>query len=229
MNNKKIVITRPMLQSDRFKRQLIDAGIDKNQLLISPVIEIEKIKNDPKIDSNSIILFTSENAVFNWDCKNKNKFSCYCVGLNTTNSAKELGLNSKFLGKDIKSFIKNFPQKDKNDYHYLRGKDITFDLTLSLKRMGIKIRETIVYKQLAKNLSDQAKLSLQSNEETTIVVFSNLSALAIVNELNKIKLSNTNFLCLSANIEKTLKSRGIENTRISDQPSVESIISILTG
>ena len=73
------------------------------------------------------------------------------------------------------------------------------------------------------------KFSLQSNEETTIVVFSNLSAQAIVNELNKIKLSNTNFLCLSANIEKTLKSRGIENTRISDQPSVESIISILTG
>ena len=182
MNDKKIVITRPMLQSDRFKRQLIDAGVDKSLIIISPVIEIEKIKNEPKIDRNSIILFTSENAVFNWDCKDKNKFSCYCVGSNTTKSAKELGLNSKFLGKDIKSFIKNFPQNDKNEYHYLRGKDITFDLSLSLKRMGLKIKETIVYKQLSKNLSDQAKLSLQSKEETTIIVFSNLSALAIVSE-----------------------------------------------
>ena len=72
-----------MLQSDRFKRQLIDAGVDKNQLIVSPVIEIKKVNNEPKIDKNSIILFTSENAVLNWDCTNKNKFSCYCVGLNT--------------------------------------------------------------------------------------------------------------------------------------------------
>ena len=229
MNNKKIVITRPMLQSDRFKRQLIDAGVDKNQLIVSPVIEIKKVNNEPKIEKNSIILFTSENAVLNWDCTNKNKFSCYCVGLNTTNSAKKLGLNSKFLGKDIKSFVKNFPQDGKNEYHYLRGEDITFDLSSSLKRMGLKIRETIVYKQLSKNLSDQAKLSLQSNEETTIIVFSNLSALAILNDLDKIKLSNTEFLCLSANIEKTLKTRGIKNTRISNQPTVENLISILTG
>ena len=71
-----------MLQSDRFKRQLIDAGVDKNQLIVSPVIEIKKVNNEPKIDKNSIILFTSENAVLNWDCTNKNKFSCYCVGLN---------------------------------------------------------------------------------------------------------------------------------------------------
>ena len=229
MNDKKIVITRPMLQSHRFKRQLIDAGVDKSLIIISPVIEIEKIKNEPKIDRNSIILFTSENAVFHWDCRDKNKFSCYCVGSNTTKSAKELGLNSKFLGKDIKSFIKNFPQNNKNEYHYLRGKDITFDLSSSLKRMGLKIKETIVYKQLSKNLSDQAKLSLQSKEETTIIVFSNLSALAIVSELDKVKLSNTEFLCLSANIEKTLKSHGIENTTISNQPTVESLISILTG
>ena len=88
---------------------------------------------------------------------------------------------------------------------------------------------TIVYKQLSKNLNDQAKLSLRSNEETTIIVFSNLSALAILNDLDKIKLSNTEFLCLSANIEKTLKSRGIKNTRISNQPTVENLISILTG
>ena len=123
MNHKKIVITRPKLQSERLKRQLIDAGVDKNQLIISPVIEIEKVKNKPKIDNKSIILFTSENALLNWECKNKNKFSCYCVGLNTTNSAKKLGLDSKFLGKDIKTFIKNFPQENKNEYHYLRGED----------------------------------------------------------------------------------------------------------
>ena len=54
MNHKKIVITRPKLQSERLKRQLIDAGVDKNQLIISPVIEIEKVKNKPKIDNKSI-------------------------------------------------------------------------------------------------------------------------------------------------------------------------------
>ena len=43
MNHKKIVITRPKLQSERLKRQLIDAGVDKNQLINSPVIEIEKV------------------------------------------------------------------------------------------------------------------------------------------------------------------------------------------
>ena len=39
-----------MLQSDRFKRQLIDAGLDKNQLIVSPVFEIKKVNNEPKID-----------------------------------------------------------------------------------------------------------------------------------------------------------------------------------
>ena len=229
MNHKKIVITRPKLQSERLKRQLIDAGVDKNQLIISPVIEIVKVKNKPKIDNKSIILFTSENALLNWECKNKNKFSCYCVGLNTTNSAKKLGLDSKFLGKDIKTFIKNFPQENKNEYHYLRGEDVTIDLSLSLQRKGIKITETIVYKQLSKNLSNQAKLSLQSNEETLMIVFSNLSALAIVNELDKLVLSNTKFVCLSSNIEKTLKNHGIKNTKISKQPTVESLISIITS
>ena len=41
MNNKKIVITRPKLQSERLKRQLIDAGVDR---VVLGTIAVEDIK-----------------------------------------------------------------------------------------------------------------------------------------------------------------------------------------
>lgn len=229
MKDEMIVITRPKLQSNRFYKQLIAAGIENDQLLISPVIKIKKLKTNPRIKSNSIILFTSENAISSWDCQNKEQFNCYCVGLNTTKIAKEAGLNSKFLGDDIKTFIKNFPKNGKKQYHYLRGKDVSFDLSLSLSKLGIKIKETVVYEQLPQSLDEKVKLLLQSKNTVRMTVFSNLSALAIINELDKIKFLNTEFVCLSSKIEQTLREQGITNTIAPNRPNVESLISILTN
>ena len=74
-----IIITRPVRQANRFNKQLIDAKIKKSQIIISPIFKIINTMTAPEIATSTILIFTSENALFNWSCDYKEEFSCYCV------------------------------------------------------------------------------------------------------------------------------------------------------
>tara|TARA_B110000263_G_scaffold85471_1_gene74625 strand:+ start:3643 stop:3948 length:306 start_codon:yes stop_codon:yes gene_type:complete len=61
-----IIITRPVRQANRFNKQLIDAKIKKSQIIISPISKIINTMTTPEIATSTILIFTSENALFNW-------------------------------------------------------------------------------------------------------------------------------------------------------------------
>ena len=92
MTKEFIIITRPARQANRFNQQLIDAKFKKSHIILSPISKIINSAVNPKITTSTILIFTSENALFNWNCDYKEAFSCYCVGLKTTETAKKLGL-----------------------------------------------------------------------------------------------------------------------------------------
>jgi len=75
MTNEFIIITRPARQAKRFNQQLIDAKIKKNDIILSPISKIINLTINPKITTSTILIFTSENALFSWECDYKEAFN----------------------------------------------------------------------------------------------------------------------------------------------------------
>ena len=227
MTNEFIIITRPARQAKRFNQQLIDAKIKKNDIILSPISKIINLTINPKITTSTILIFTSENALFSWECDYKEAFSCYCVGLKTTETAKKLGLNAKCLGFNVQELIKKFPKISNQDYHYLRGKYVTFNLKKYLSKEDINIKETIIYEQESKKINKITKSLLESKEKCLITVFSADTASAIARQLQDIRFSNLEFLCLSKNIKDVLQKQGFQNIRVTPKPTAESMVKSL--
>ena len=222
-----IIITRPVRQANRFNQQLIDAKIKKNQIIMSPISKIINSAITPKIATSTILIFTSENALFNWNSDYKENFSCYCVGFKTTETAKKLGLNAKYLGSNVKEFIKNFPKETNQDYHYLRGKYVSFNLMGFLSKKDINIKETIIYEQKPEKINETTRTLLESKEKSLITIFSANTASTMAKQLKNIKFLNLEFLCLSTNIKDILKKQGFQNIKVTANPTAESMVKSL--
>jgi uroporphyrinogen-III synthase len=222
-----IIITRPAQQANRFNQQLIDAKFKKSHIILSPISKIINSAVNPKITTSTILIFTSENALFNWNCDYKEAFSCYCVGLKTTETAKKLGLNAKFLGPNVQEFIKNFPKKSNQNYHYLRGKYVTFSLKKYLSTEYINIKETIIYEQEPEKINETTRSLLESKEKCLITIFSADTASTMANQLKNIRFLNLEFLCLSKNIKDVLQKQGFQNIRVAAKPTAESMVKSL--
>lgn len=219
-----IILTRPLEQAKRFHEQLIHAKIEKNRLIISPMFNIVGLKKNPEINTSTILIFTSENAILNWNCDHKELFSCLCVGRKTTETAEKLGLDAKCLGSNINEFIVNFPISNNQDYYYLRGKNISFDLKKYLLKKNIKVKESIIYEQQLNKLNEPTKSLLRSNEKKIITLFSADTAKAIANEMERITYSNVEFLCLSPNIKDVLIKYGFKKIKVSNQQTMDGML-----
>ena len=222
-----IIITRPVRQANRFNKQLIDAKIKKSQIIISPISKIINTMTTPEIATSTILIFTSENALFSWDCDYKEEFSCYCVGLKTTKTAQKLGLNAECIGTNIEEFTNNFPKKTSKNYHYLRGKYVSFNLKKYLLRQGININETIIYEQKPEKVNKRTRLLLESKEKSLITIFSANTASTMASQLKNLKFLNLEFLCLSTNIKNILQNQGFQNIKVATQPTAESMVKSL--
>ena len=98
----KILVTRPINQSENLAKKVINLGYDP---VIAPLLEIHYIKD---IDLQSfeqfdVIVITSSNALTAIANANKN-LKLFIVGKHSTNYAKSLGfVNSVYAGQDVLS------------------------------------------------------------------------------------------------------------------------------
>ena len=98
-----------------------------------------------------------------------------CVGKRTALAAMERGFNKVFYPKvgNASNLVKLISLKveDKNsNLHYLRGKEVSYDLKLELEKFGYKVHETIVYRQKKLKLAEKIRNFL-TNENVGGVIF----------------------------------------------------------
>ena len=182
-----------------------------------PVIEIEKVDHDV-INFNDFkgLIFTSANSLKFINSKevDKNIF-CFCVGSATEKKALSLGFQNVISAegnvRNLKEIILRNFNSNVGKILYLSGELISKDLDKELNLLGYDIKRIINYTAEPIREIDQKFLeNLKSSVPDILYVYSQNSALSLLNLINKYNLNdiwmNTNLMCMSEKISSVLNN-----------------------
>ncbi len=174
----KILITRPSHSANEFA-ELLRARIGPDvPLILSPLIEICHLL--PRIPTEGVqtLVFTSAHAVRAFAAlKRERHFTCYVVGSATGDAAREAGFEPVEGGGSAPSLAKKLLKDGPaGPILYLRGNHIAFDLADALAQSGTDFRQTIVYDQRERHLTEEAQTALATASGVVLPLFSPRSA-----------------------------------------------------
>ncbi len=182
-----------------------------------PVIQIKKVDHDV-INFNDFkgLIFTSANSLKFINSKevDKNIF-CFCVGSATEKKALSLGFQNVISAegnvRNLKEIILRNFNSNVGKILYLSGELISKDLDKELNLLGYDIKRIINYTAKPIREIDQKFLeNLKSSVPDIIYVYSQNSALSLLNLINKYNLNdvwmNTNLMCMSEKISSVLNN-----------------------
>ena len=182
-----------------------------------PVIEIKKVDH-AVINFNDFkgLIFTSANSLKFINSKevDKNIF-CFCVGSATEKKALSLGFQNVISAegnvRNLKEIILRNFNSNVGKILYLSGELISKDLDKELNLLGYDIKRIINYTAKPIREIDQKFLeNLKSSVPDILYVYSQNSALSLLNLINKYNLNdvwmNTNLMCMSEKISSVLNN-----------------------
>jgi uroporphyrinogen-III synthase len=182
-----------------------------------PVIQIKKVDHDV-INFNDFkgLIFTSANSLKFINSKevDKNIF-CFCIGSATEKKALSLGFQNVISAegnvRNLKEIILRNFNSNVGKILYLSGELISKDLDKELNLLGYDIKRIINYTANPIREIDQKFLeNLKSSVPDILYVYSQNSALSLLNLINKYNLNdiwmNTNLMCMSEKISSVLNN-----------------------
>ena len=182
-----------------------------------PVIQIKKVDHDV-INFNDFkgLIFTSANSLKFINSKevDKNIF-CFCIGSATEKKALSLGFQNVISAegnvRNLKEIILRNFNSNVGKILYLSGELISKDLDKELNLLGYDIKRIINYTAKPIREIDQKFLeNLKSSVPDILYVYSQNSALSLLNLINKYNLNdiwmNTNLMCMSEKISSVLNN-----------------------
>ena len=182
-----------------------------------PVIEIKKVDHDV-INFNDFkgLIFTSANSLKFINSKEVDKkIFCFCVGSATEKKALSLGFQNVISAegnvRNLKEIILRNFNSNVGKILYLSGELISKDLDKELNLLGYDIKRIINYTANPIREIDQKFLeNLKSSVPDILYVYSQNSALSLLNLINKYNLNdvwmNTNLMCMSEKISSVLNN-----------------------
>ena len=182
-----------------------------------PVIQIKKVDHDV-INFNDFkgLIFTSANSLKFINSKEVDKkIFCFCVGSATEKKALSLGFQNVISAegnvRNLKEIILRNFNSNVGKILYLSGELISKDLDKELNLLGYDIKRIINYTAKPIREIDQKFLeNLKSSVPDIIYVYSQNSALSLLNLINKYNLNdiwmNTNLMCMSEKISSVLNN-----------------------
>ncbi len=168
-----ILLTRPEGAARRFAGQLGPCDAD---VLISPLMRIEPVIDAPMPPDDAVLILTSRHAVE----IARNLLAGrqgFVVGNATAGAAEDAGLEVMGIGADaadLASVIAAGGSAQK--LVHLRGEHTTETLHRMLISDGIDYQSVILYRQIAQDLSANARRALTGNGRLILPIFSPRSA-----------------------------------------------------
>ena len=203
-----ILLTRPIEDCKELIIRFKSLGHKISHL---PVIKIENIKYDEKnLNEYKGIIFTSSNAIKNFDTKEiDKKISCYCVGLATEVAAKLNGFQNIYTAEgnvaNLKEIILQTFNPNNGNLLYVSGEIVSYNLDKELIFEGYRVNRLINYSVLPIEQLDLRFVdALKSSMPEIVFIYSQNSAKNFLNLIKKYQLvdcwRNTNLMCIG---EKT--------------------------
>jgi uroporphyrinogen-III synthase len=171
-----LILTRPADQAARFAEALRGRAV---RLLISPLIEIVPVAATLELDGVDALAFSSENAVRRYaDLAGRRDIPAWCVGERTASVARAHGLPAGSADGALADLVALIAAEVPHGAQvlHLRGRHTTGDLAAELRGLGFRARSVVVYDQIARPLSDEARAAVAAGGPVVVVMMSPRSA-----------------------------------------------------
>lgn len=176
-----LLLTRPALQSARFAQQ-VSARVPGFGLVIAPVIEIAPRMLGCRPDDYAGLIFTSENAVATFAAAWPGRgHPVWCVGARTAEAARTAGFarvsSAADGGGDAEALLRLLQtEQPEAPLLHLRGAHARGDLAPRLTAAGLPCDAWILYDQVARPLTPEARTALAGPVPVVLPLFSPRSA-----------------------------------------------------
>ena len=234
---KKIVITRP--HSDAKKLAKI---LDKQNIayLIEPMLKIrllyeneQSLKNELELNPQAIIITSKYAALALAKMSEIRNVKIIAVGKASAEYARNLGFeNIDFAGGKadlLVNYIQCNYDPDNGNFLYVRGVDISQDITQRLGISDFAITSCIVYKAVSvRKFSENLKSEILHNNIESVLFFSQNTAKVYEKLAIKADLANNHnnitALCISKNVAESFIKLNWKNIRISRESNMANML-----
>lgn len=173
-----VLLTRPAASAARFQKLLLDRLAGQIEVVLSPLIGIEPCVASIDLSGYQGVVFTSSNAV-----RVAAKLLCrtdlpaYCLGVQTTALARELGWTAAQFGQDAQTLITAIAKKRPlAPLLHLSGVHTRGKVAEHLTEAGVLTAALEIYDQPVLPLSSEAKRLFVGGTSMIVPLFSPRSA-----------------------------------------------------
>ncbi len=235
MSRKTIVIARAGEDSDEFSQAITASGFEP---LFESVLTIHFADEDfPEIAETTPLIFTSANGVRAFARMSDLRDNpVYTVGPNTADEAAEIGFknieNAQGTVDDLADLLANALTTSLISPLYVRGADISQDLTGILAKRGVSMQEWIGYKAIpAQNLSINLLKRLDDRKIEGILFFSKRGGQVfaeLMEQYDRVpRMRTTKALCISDTVLKSVSVLPFAQTLVAVTPDRYGMMKLL--
>ena len=224
-----VLLTRPKAASARFAAQIAARFGDDLPIVISPILEPEFQR--PALPQAPIagLIFTSETGVAAFCALSPLRAApAWCVGAHTAQAAQAAGFDARAAGGDAASLVATLlAARPDGLLLHARGRDTTGNLAQDLTRAGLTVAETIVYAQIAKPLSSDARHALSGPSAVILPVFSPRTAQLLALDIDDTQTAPLWLASLSPAVDRAAFGLRTQRRQIADRPDALAMLDCL--
>ncbi len=226
-----ILITRPKDKASKLEDKLLKYGYECHT---EPLSVIKFKSQNFVFKKNQAYLISSPRTV-NYVIKhgsNNLSIKLLVIGLSSFIKLKQAGFKNLIYGaRDSDDMIKFLKKSNIKNIDYLTGTVRNKYLSLKINKMGISLKERIIYATtFKKSLSKKCITLIKSKRIRQVVIFSMANAQHIINVINEAKVAkdckSLTFFCISKKIALFLQNKGFF-AEYSSLPTEASLINKL--
>ncbi len=202
----------------------------EQQIILSPVIEIEILPMQRSLAQYCGLIFTSENGVRAFvQAYGQHDMPAYCVGVRTAKAARAVGLRASSANGSADDLVAMVMDAGvKGALLHVRGEHSRGDIA---GRLGQQVDEVVAYRQVPVPLTEKTREILAGKHEVILPLFSPRTAqlffkhdLLINAPLQVVAISNAvNEAILGTNPAKNI------DILIAETPDAEAMLRVIKG
>ncbi|MEM9393476.1 MAG: uroporphyrinogen-III synthase [Pseudomonadota bacterium] len=214
-----VILTRAKAQSERFATELPDG----TEPVVSPLLEIKVLPLRAGPRPEETLLFTSENGVAAL-VAHKGGYAgqtALCVGDRTAEAARTAGFAAQSANGSAEDLVE-LAMRSSGDFAHVRGFHSRGDVAKQLRLAGHTCREIVLYDQLERGLSPEARKILDTKRTCLVPLFSPRTAILFSNAQPAAPAAH--MICLSATVAEAVSDGDYASISISNAPKASALL-----
>ena len=222
-----ILLTRPRAQSEAFAaklRQALPAPLPR--IVISPLLEIRDLDASLPLEGVGLILLTSANGARALArATSRRDIPCLCVGERTTHTARDLGFRAETGGATADDLLTTLlADPPEETVLHARGRHVARDIAGEAADRGVTVRQAVLYDQVERPLSPEARSLLAAGRPVLAPLFSPRTARLFARQAAETGAAHVTALCLSPRVADALGDLPLAGVRIAAGPTAAALL-----